>query len=77
MASVGCDLTKLLMQVMGNGGCCTARNVLAYKLRAADSAVIDTYSAISKHHQNIGSRYYPHSAMHHQPTSHGMHLQLA
>ena len=32
---------------MGSGGCCTARSVLAYKLRAADDAVIDLYSEMS------------------------------
>ena len=35
------------VQVMGPGGCCTARSVLAYKLRAADDAVIDLYSEMS------------------------------
>lgn len=32
---------------MGPGGCCTARSVLAYKLRAADDAIIDPYSEMS------------------------------
>ena len=33
----------------------------AYKLRAAESAVVDTYSAICEHHKNLSSRYIFHS----------------
>lgn len=45
------------MQVMGSGGCLTARNVIAYKLRARDSAVIDAYPTLSLHSSyNISPR---------------------
>ena len=57
---------------MGNGGCPTALNVLAYKLRASDSAVINTYPAISKHHKDVNSRHAPQAAMYQGHTV--MHL---
>ena len=40
-----------MVQVVGGaGGCSTARNALVYKLRAPDTAILDFYAALSKHH---------------------------
>ena len=61
---VPCNSKQVLVQVMGNGGCPTSRSVLAYKLRAADNAVIDTYPATSKHHKDLSSRYILFNAAH-------------
>ncbi len=41
----------LCIQVMGHGGCLTARTALVYKLRASEDAVLDLHAAISKHHK--------------------------
>ncbi len=42
--------TRVCYQVMGHGGCQTARTALVYKLRASEDAVLDLHAAISKHH---------------------------
>lgn len=41
---------------MGEGGCGIARQVLAYKLRAASDAVIDAYQSMSCSHADIDLR---------------------
>ena len=42
----------MCIQVMGHGGCLTARTALVYKLRASEDAVLDLHAAISKHHES-------------------------
>ena len=41
---------------MGEGGCRTARHVLAYKLRAASDAVIDAYQSMRCSQADISLR---------------------
>ena len=49
------------VQDMGNDGCVTAHNVVAYKLRASDSDVMDLFpdqirSQISRIHKGVSPR---------------------
>ncbi len=37
-------------QVATPSGCSPGRNALVYKLRSPDTAVLDLYAALSKHH---------------------------
>ena len=49
------------VQVIGDDGCVTARNVVAYKLRASGSGVMDLFpdqirSQISRTHKGVSPR---------------------
>lgn len=39
-----------MQDIGGASDCSTARTALVYKLRAPDTAVLDLYAALSKHH---------------------------